>query len=314
MTRISLDGDWKLTCFREGECAVCHPDELAGAGRDAIPARVPGNVELDLERAGIIGDPFFADNMLKLRPFEFYEWWYTRDIDVAESAGAGPWRLVFAGLDTVATVWVNGVEVGRADNMLIEHRFDVTDALRPGGANRICVRIGSPIRQAQRYRYDATVKSWETREEGVYMRKAPHMWGWDIMPRAVSAGIWRPVWLESVDGDAIEQLYFWTASASADGAALGVHFQVRTERFGGEQDLSLRFRGECGDHAFEHEVPIDFVAGNAVIHVPGARLWWPKGYGEPNLYDVTVALCAGGEVLAWRCERIGLRTVQVDRT
>ena len=49
---------------------------------DTIVAHVPGNVELDLQAAGILPEPFYADNIRKLRPYEFYEWWYTRDFDL----------------------------------------------------------------------------------------------------------------------------------------------------------------------------------------------------------------------------------------
>ncbi len=58
------------------------------------------------------------------------------------------WDLVCEGLDTLATVWVNGQEIGRAANMLIGHRFAVTAALRPG-RNRITVRFGSALNHAQ---------------------------------------------------------------------------------------------------------------------------------------------------------------------
>jgi len=79
MHHVCLDGEWQLTYFREGEHAVRHPDDLASAGAPSIPAQVPGNVELDLQRAGVIPEPFYADNIRRLRPFEFYERWYTRE-------------------------------------------------------------------------------------------------------------------------------------------------------------------------------------------------------------------------------------------
>jgi beta-mannosidase len=148
MTRISLDGDWQLSYFPEGERRVAHPDDLAAARAPTIPARMPGNVELDLQRAGVIPDPFYADHI----------------------------------------------------------RFDVTGALRPGETNRIAVRLGSVVNHARRYRYDASTMSWEHREEGLFIRKAPHIWGWDIMSLAVSAGIWRSIWLEPRPATAIKQI------------------------------------------------------------------------------------------------------------
>jgi beta-mannosidase len=311
VTRISLDGDWQLTYFPQGERSIAHPDDLPSAGLDSLPASVPGNVELDLQRAGRLPDPFYADNIRLLRPLEACEWWYTREFTL-EPAGPPQWDLVCAGLDTLATVWLNGVEVGRAANMLVEHRFDVTSALRPG-VNRIAVRLESATLRARSFHYDAVAMSWEQREEGLFIRKAPHMWGWDIMPRAVSAGIWRSIWLESRPATAIEQLYYWTADAGPDGATLGVRFQFRTDA-PVLDGYTLRWRGVCGDHAFDFEWPVEFVAGGCRIPVPGAWLWWPKGYGDPALYTVTAQLCRDGQVLAERIDRVGIRKLVVDRT
>jgi len=311
VTRIPLDGDWQLAYFPEGEWQVTHPDNLTAVR--AVPARVPGNVELDLMRAGVIPDPFYAANVRHLLSFESYEWWYTREFVLPQEAAGQRWDLVFAGLDTLATVWVNGVEVGRAANMLIEHRFDVTHALKPGAANRIAVRLGSALRHARQFHYDAHSMSWEHREEGLFIRKAPHVWGWDIMPRAVSAGLWRPVWLEVRLPTAVEQVYYWTAEVGAEGATLGVRFQFRTPA-PTLDGFKMRFHGVCGDHVFEFEWPVEFVAGGCRIPVPGARLWWPKGYGEPNLYTVTAQLCKGERVLAERVDRIGIRSLAVERS
>ncbi|HEO70890.1 MAG TPA: glycoside hydrolase family 2 [Candidatus Hydrogenedentes bacterium] len=310
---ISLDGDWTLTYFPEGEYRAEHPCDIEALEAPSIPARVPGNVELDLERAGVIADPFFGDHIHALRPYEFCEWWYARDFDLPANAAGTPWELVFEGMDTVATVWLNGIEVGRTANMLIAHRLGVTDALRPGEINRIVVRIQSAVNYARQFHYDPLLSGPDTRDESLFVRKAPHMYGWDILPRAVSAGIWRSVRLEPRAANEMEQLYYWTADVRPDGATLGVRFQLRTDAR--ELDgFSLRFRGHCSDLAFDFEWPVEFIAGTCHIPVPGARLWWPKGYGEPNLYTITAQLCRNDDVLAEREDRIGIRSLIVDRT
>ena len=311
--RFSLDGDWSLYTWVEGTLPIRTPDELLASALAPIPARVPGNVELDLVRAGLLPDPFYGDQIRLLRPLESHEWWYTRELVVPLDGAGHHWELVFAGIDTLATIWVNGIEVGTAADMFIEHRFDVTGALRYGEANRVTVRLGSAVRAAAQFRYDAASMSWEGREEGLFIRKAPHVWGWDIMPRAVSAGLWRSVWLEERPANAIEQLYLWTADVGAHGATLGVRFQLRTDV--AEIDtLSLRIRGSCGEATFAHVWPLEFIAGGFRIPVPGARLWWPRGYGEPALYTVTAQLCQGQRVLAERVERVGIRKVELRRT
>ncbi len=310
---IKLDGEWKLTYFPQGVHAVAGPRDLASVEEPAIPAAVPGNVELDLQRAGVIPEPYYGTNIRQLRPYEFYEWWYEREFDAPASMAGLDWELVFAGLDTFATVWVNGVEVGRSANMLIEHRFDISAAIQPGQTNRICVRIESAVQRAREYRYDAMLSALDTREEGLFIRKAPHMWGWDIFPRVVTAGIWRSVWIEEREPNAFEQLYYWTAGINRDGANLGVRFQFRTtvRELNG---FALRFSGVCGEHRFEQTIPVEFIAGGCGLWIPGARLWWPKGYGGQHLYTITAQVLHHGEILAEQVDRIGVRTLAVDRT
>ncbi len=284
---VSLDGDWQLVHFPEGEQRVTSPEELRALNIPPIPARVPGNVELDLVRAGLLPEPFFADNIRGLRALETHEWWYQRSFFAPAAMEKMRWKLVFEGLDTQATVWLNGICLGEADNMLVEQSFDASAALRAGAENELVVRIGSALNAARRYDYDAQSMSWEHREEGLYIRKAPHCWGWDILPRAVSAGIWRPVFLQPVPDTAIEQLYFYTIQATPgqdvpepyavpSHAVLGVRFQFRTP----QRDLdgfALHFHGVCGDHTFDYHWPAEFIAGGCAIPIPGARLWWPKG-------------------------------------
>jgi Beta-galactosidase/beta-glucuronidase len=313
VNHISLDGEWELWHWPEGELGVTTPDDLSTMKINPIVGHVPGNVELDLERAGLIQDPFYAGNIRSLREFERHEWWYRREFHVAKLDSGQRWHLVFAGLDTLATVWLNGNELGTADNMLIEHRFEASAVLRPDQLNCLVVRLGSVTNAARRYRYDALFTSSDYREESLFIRKAPHMWGWDIMPRAVSAGIWRSVWLELQPETSIEQLYYWTSAISPDEISLGVHYQIQTASRGLD-DFVLRFSGECNGHTFEYEWPVEFLAGGCSIPIPGGRLWWPKGYGDPALYTVRAQLLQHGRVVAERTERIGLRKVVLKRT
>jgi beta-mannosidase len=50
------------------------------------------------------------------------------------------------------------------------------------------------------------------------------------------------------------------------------------------------------------------------LTVNDAKLWWPKGYGEPNLYEITVFLKRDGHAVDTRRFRTGIRTVKLDRT
>ena len=312
MTSYSLDGTWQLRGFPEGTVACSSPEDLRNAPVEAIPAAVPGNVELDLLRAGGIEDPYVGTNVLKLAEFEGHEWRYTRTFVTPADDGA-KW-LRFEGLDLIATVWVNDTLIGTAENMLIAHEFDVTSALRPAGEeNTLTVRLGSTFRAATQFDYEPTMNWQATNAEQIHLRKAPHMFGWDIMPRIVSAGIWRSVYLDVREPLEIASLFYQPHEVSERHANLRVRWQITVppELL---PRLSVRVRGKCGDSAFSASSRCRFVAGDVGVGIPDPKLWWPKGYGEANLYDVTFELLLDDEVVASKSERIGLREIRLDRT
>lgn len=141
MRRISLDGEWILNHFEEGSLCLTHPDQLADAGLKPLPALVPGNIELDLMRAGELPDLYHGENIHHLRPYEFHEWWYRRSFKAPPISPGQTVELVFEGLDCFAAIWLNGEEAGRTANMLITHRFDVTRLLRSGADNKLAIRV-----------------------------------------------------------------------------------------------------------------------------------------------------------------------------
>jgi beta-mannosidase len=313
MKKIPLDGDWLLYFFPAEGGRVNHPVDLPQEGGEPVAAHVPGNVELDLFRAGKISDPFFGRNILDLYAYETYEWWYIRQFELPEDCAGIIFDLVLAGVDTLGTIWLNGVQIGQTDNMLIEHHLPAV-GLRPG-ENQIAIRLSPVIKKARSHTYDPQMMSWEQRSEGLYIRKPPHTWGWDIMPRAVSAGIWRSIWLEEHPEVAIEQLYFWTANTGVNCATLGAWYQFRTPD-SSLTNYQLKFHGSLvgGNHEFNFEWPVEFITGQCLIPIPEARLWWPKGYGEANLYQVATQVWRENELLAEEKEFIGIRKLKIDRT
>lgn len=313
MDRVSLDGEWELRYFQEGTEDITHPDQLADAKLPLVSAEVPGNVELDLLRAGIIEEPFVGENIHALRPLEFNEWWYTRTFPTPGTLGGRTCRLVFHGLDCIATVWVNGHEAGRADNMFISHEFDITELLHADRPNTLTVRLKSAVNAARGYDYEPSQAAMATNHEQLHIRKAPHMYGWDIAPRAVGAGIWRSVELQLPDTTRILDVAYATASADASHARLYISWQFATESTNLE-GFSFRFTGAFGESAFSHEEPARFTAGTLFIPIVDPMLWWPKGYGAPSLYEVRCELLRNGEVVDARVDRIGIRTVELVRT
>ncbi|MCD6519279.1 MAG: hypothetical protein J7M05_05080 [Anaerolineae bacterium] len=306
---MDLNGLWELWHWPEGT-RKASPENLDALG-EPLAAQVPGNVELDLFRAGEIPDPFFGRNFFALREFEFHEWWYRKRFQAPKELASQEVELVFEGLDTIATVWLNGRKLGESANMLVEQRFEATGALREG-ENTLVVRLGSAINWARQKPYEPLNFGPEARDEALWLRKPTHCFGWDIAPRIVSAGIWRPVRLVVRKANAFEQVYYYTFDASPEKATLGLWFAFRTDA-PTLDGFSLRLRGTCGNSSFEKTWGTEFNRGHLQVNIPSPLLWWPKGYGEPHLYTVTLDLLKDGQVLDTHEERIGLRTLQLQR-
>lgn len=104
----------------------------ADKGKFLPVAQFPTNVHLDLIHHKLIEDPFFDKNELLCQWVGEKDWVY-RTTFPASTAKAGEKKvLVFEGLDTYATVTLNGKEILSTDNMFIEYRVDVTGALKSG--------------------------------------------------------------------------------------------------------------------------------------------------------------------------------------
>ncbi|HRE09168.1 MAG TPA: glycoside hydrolase family 2 protein, partial [Opitutaceae bacterium] len=162
-----------------------------------LPAEVPGCVHTDLMRAGRIPDPFYGTNELDLQWIEERDWEYESTFTVPASLRAEEViDLVADGLDTVATVTLNGHEVARTENMFVGFRWDVKRWLRPG-RNRLSIRFDSAMRYIREH--DGFTPPQEFNDpvgNCVRIRKQQCQFGWDWGPRFVSAGIWRDLRLE----------------------------------------------------------------------------------------------------------------------
>jgi beta-mannosidase len=314
--RISLNGKWKLFYFPQGKYQITHPDQLKTQGLIPIEASVPGNVELDLSREGELpADLVYGDNILKLKPYELYEWWYQREFPTPPRITGGRVELRFGGVDCLATYWLNGKELGETSNALVEQYFDVTGKLSSAGPNILTVRLKSPVIEAARKQYDPayTINAGRTNQEAIWIRKAPHSFGWNIMPRAVSAGLWRPVELIVHSKHEITDMYFTTLSAEPGRARLAVSYELTTDLALLPQ-LRLRVQGRCGESTFTYVHKVEFTAGRFLIEVPNPLLWWPRGYGDPNLYKVTTQLLQNDKVMASRQDSVGIRKLELIRT
>ncbi|MCQ2485196.1 MAG: glycoside hydrolase family 2 [Clostridia bacterium] len=301
MKSISLNGQWKLK-GREQEGSE---DFIS------LNAIVPGEVQLDLSEAGYLPiDLFMGKNIFETEKYEGWEWWYERSFiapDERENV-----YLVFCGVDCIAEYFLNGEKIGESRNAFIRHEFEIGKKLTDG-KNTVAVHILSPMVYAHYRPFDISAIYFSGHigfnGTATALRKPPHSFGWDIMPRAITSGLWRDVKIEVRDKFYFEQLFF-----KSDLNGFTVAYELKS-KYCDFNNVELEFIGECGESTFCKKLRANWkIGGREYIGIENPQLWWPYGYGEANLYDTTVNIYSDGELVHTEKHKIGLRTVELDRT
>ncbi|NLD73550.1 MAG: glycoside hydrolase family 2 protein, partial [Chloroflexi bacterium] len=289
--------------------------ELREAGADDwLPATVPGSVQQDLIAAERLPDPYYRMNEFETQALEDQDWEYRSAFTLmAEDLEADEINLVFEGIDTYGDVYLNDIYLGSTANMFHAHAFDVTETVREGD-NTLRVTLHSAVSTIRALRDNSPLPLISSTEPArPYIRKAQYAYGWDWGPRVVQIGLWRPVRLEIARRARVVSPYAYARSISDDVASVHVEAQVDSYV---DADLSAEVQITLeGATKASARVPVTNVRGveglDALLEVPEPRLWWPNGYGDQPLYDVTIRLLDGDEVLDETTFRTGLRTIRL---
>jgi beta-mannosidase len=261
-------------------------------------------VHRDLGRHGLIPDPFWGTNELDLQWIADREWEYRTNFSVPPALlGEEIVELVADGLDTVATVRLNGREVARTENMFLGYRWEVKRLLRPG-RNELTIRFHSAMDYIRTRRPEHRPRDVNDPVGGcTVIRKQQCQFGWDWGPRLVTAGVWRDLCLEGWTGNRLESVRV-TQDHRADGR-VGLRLAPVLAR--PDPALTCRWRLALGD------VPVAEGTGAEIV-VEHPQRWWPRGQGAQPLYrlEVEVVRPDGAAVDRW-ARRLGLRTIALDR-
>jgi beta-mannosidase len=289
MTVHDLSGLWHLA---------------AADGTQRAPISIPGDLHSALKSAGIIPDPYFGRNELDVRWVAERDWVIERSFTLDDPSGS--WYLDITYLDTVATIFVNDVDVLRADNCFLRYRPDVSKVLI-AGENIVRIHFHSLVTEgAERQARQPFYIPYSTNNcpipNGNMLRKPQCDFGWDwnialaplglygdiALKRLETARIEHVVTEQRHDAGAVDLVVTVTLFAEGQGV-LPVYFSIGEERI----------RLDCGVRPGENTL-------THVFHIENPQLWWPAGNGEQVLYPLVV------ETPMERIERqIGLRTVEL---
>lgn len=284
--------------------ATAGPIDEAIASRD-VPATVPGEVQLDLLAAGLIDDPYDGANEKVQAWIGYTDWQYRTSFSWAPT-DAQRHDLVADGLDTAATLTLNGTVVGRTQNQHRGYRFDI-GTLLVDGDNELVVDFRSPIEFAREQEKLLGELPTVMHHPFNAVRKMACNFGWDWGIDISSSGIWKSIGIESWSGVRIASVRPLVEVAAIDGAygqgILNAHVALEWADAAATANLEVAVNGR------QRSVAVDPSQTDIAVSVDAGviGLWWPRGYGAQPLYPVTVSVGAA----QWN-SRVGFRTVSLD--
>jgi Exo-beta-D-glucosaminidase Ig-fold domain/Glycosyl hydrolases family 2/F5/8 type C domain len=290
-------GSWKLQRLSSRSEAGESLSKSGFKDTDWIVATVPGTVLTSYVNVGAVQDPNFGQNQLHISDSYFYsDFWYRTEFEAPTLAPAEVAWLNFDGINWKADIFLNGEKLGRIEGGFMRGRFDVTGKLIAGKPNALAVKIEKNATPGS-----AKQKTWEnpSKNGGALGADNPTYHasiGWDWIPtiRGRNIGIWGDVFLSVTGAVTLENHFVSSKLALPEFTQAEVSIDVDIVNHT-SSPVSGTLRGRFGESRFEQKVSIPASGRNKVsfnpsnasaLHIQNPKLWWPVGYGEPDLYDV----------------------------
>lgn len=274
---------------------------------DWVNAVVPGTVFTSYVNAGLEKDPNFGDNIYLVDRAKYdRNFWYRTEFQVPADFNREKIWLNFKGVNRRGQVFLNGTRIGLLDGFMDKGRFDISSSVNRKGKNVLAVLVSVPEHPMANFASPAYVASG----------------GWDWMPYVpgLNSGITDKVFLSNTGAAAIEDPWIRTLLPTASRADLVVSVSVRNAS---DKQVESELTGiiQPGNIAFSQKVTV--APGRTkeirfdkneyqqlMIHNPA--LWWPNGYGDPNLYTCKLTLKSNGQVSDEKNVSFGIKQYSYD--
>lgn len=320
--RLTLSGGgWTVQRSSEvsatGE-AISQPDFTA---EDWLIATVPGTVLSSYKNAGAVPNPNYADNIFQISESYFNSnFWYRNEFTLPEEFKGERLLLNFDGLNWKANIFLNGQKVGRIEGAFIRGQYDVTDLL-VAGKNVLAVEIEKNAHIGaikEKYEYNTDLNG------GILGADNPTFhasigWDWISTIRGRNIGIYNDVYLIRSGDVTLQDPFVQTRLSQPDlKATLTPEVYLRNHN---SAPVKGTLSGKIGSIEFEQEVELKAGEERSVCFAPeefaqlrdqALKLWWPKGYGEPYLYDAEFAFTIDGQISDRKEFKVGVREMSFN--
>ncbi|WEK37465.1 MAG: glycoside hydrolase family 2 TIM barrel-domain containing protein [Candidatus Pseudobacter hemicellulosilyticus] len=288
------------------------------------PAIVPGTVLTTLVNQGVYPDPYHGlSNLLIPDTICRQAWWYRSSFRLPAVTAGKHTELVFLGINYKAIVWVNGKKAGEITGAFRRGVFDLSALLKREGLNAVAVQVLPPPNPG--IPHEESPAAGMGPNGGMLCADGPTFIaseGWDWMPgiRDRNTGLWQPVLLRFSGVAMLDDPQVITDLPLPDtsNAFLTIHTQVRNNT---EQLQQLTIKAGIGQSSIQQQVLLQPGETKKVtfsperfpaLRMPSPRLWWPNGYGEPNLYTLVLEISKAGQLQDRCTTSFGIRELSYE--
>ena len=273
-----------------------------------------GSIQEKLMELGELPDPFFGDNEKLFQWIEEHEWKFRSTFYLSDKElSAESLVLNFPNIDTYGELTINETFLGQTANFFHPYNFEIKEVAKPG-YNTVCVTITPPVLH-HKSRYETESFHYPAPNDLAKIKAAPltrkpqFQFGWDWSLRMNTIGFSKPVQLIAAGTNSIQHCVVNTLYQSSNAATLLYVLDTKVPMNGGA--ISSALFGV-------HPLIMDSLPTNRFqfdFQLENPKLWWPIGFGEPNLYTDTLCLLnSKGEVLDQLIIDFGVRTAQLVQT
>ena len=261
-----------------------------------LETEIPAIFEDVLYKNGVEKAPYFSTNCWDYQKYENYHQFYFTyfDCDLYKPV------LILNGVDTVSEVFINGKKIGETNNMFIPFSFALKNVKKKN--NELLIHILPSVTEGKKY--PPVVKTLDYNQESMNVRKSPYSFGWDIFPRFTLGGIWKDVVIKEYKPE-IEDVRI-----SSDFNNDGVYLKFFVTVNGTIPDGKISVKGVCKDSVFSFQSAFNGNKAELGGFIQKPLFWNVRGYGEQNLYSVSVSVSYDCKVIE-KTVRYGIRKIKL---
>ncbi|KAJ7129735.1 glycoside hydrolase family 2 protein [Mycena epipterygia] len=285
--------------------------QLGGEGEWVKTSQFPTSVHVELLHLKKIPDPFIALHEWDVQWVGESRWAFKTEFNVsAAELDTLNADLVFDGIDTFATVVLNGSEILEAYNQFLSYRVPVKSHLKVG-TNELVLNFDSAYFKGRELeKKHGKYSLWNGDSSRLHVRKAQYNYGWDWGPVLMTMGPWRPISLHCYENRITDLDIRAEVSESLE---VNLTAKMSFEKRNGYASFHLK-RPDGSVEVSATKMPTD--EGNNQVSFKFSsgqlQLWYPVNYGEQSLYTVEVVITdLEGNVLDSQTQKIGFRRVRI---